>query len=148
MSSPGDHQFLDTLKISDTQWRKLAEAMRAANARDVQDNNRRHQRIDYVGRVRDRDRELPATLDSLRRPHPRSYTGGMGFVHGGFFHVGSPCRVMLVSLNRQVLAMTGMVKRCHHLKGKIHDIGIEFDAPVEVASFITTPEPGAEARPA
>ena len=139
MPGPGegdDQQILDVLHLSDAQWRKLAGSLRSSTARTVEKNNRRHPRIDYVGRI--------GIALKYSEQHWKKFVvfsrdicpTGLGFVHGGYFHVGSECRIVLTTMDKEVLCVNGVVKRCQYLHDRLHDIGVEFKAPINVSWFI------------
>lgn len=139
MPRPGggdDQQILDVLHLSDTQWRKLADGLRQNTTSKFEKNNRRHVRTDYVGRVgialRYSENHWKKFVVFTRDISPT----GLGFVHGGYFHVGSECRIVLKTLDKDVLCVNGVVKRCQYLHDRLHDIGVEFTTPIDVGWFV------------
>lgn len=81
---------------------------------------------------------------------------GMGFLHGNFLYPGSGCRLDLRRRDGEGIAMLARVARCDHITGRVHDVGIEFNEPIDLALFadLEMDEPAApdltppKARPA
>jgi len=62
--------------------------------------------------------------------------GGIGLLHGGFLHQGSLCRVWLPKLNGGTIEVQGVVTRCMHRRGAVHEIGVKFDKAIDLTQFI------------
>ena len=62
--------------------------------------------------------------------------GGMAFLNGGFVYTGTRCHVQLLNRRAAQISVEGTVVRCRHLTGNIHEIGIQFDSPINPAEFI------------
>ena len=56
--------------------------------------------------------------------------GGMGFIHGGYLHPGSDCRIALTRPDGSRLAVEGVVAHCRHVEGPHHEIGIRFQEQI------------------
>ena len=56
---------------------------------------------------------------------------GLAFVHKQALAPGQLLRLEIPLLDDQVLVTAGRVARCHHLKGMLHEIGVEFQGPPE-----------------
>lgn len=60
-------------------------------------------------------------------------SGGVGVLHSNYIHPGSEVSVSLeMQGGRQSKEIAGVVRRCVHREGKIHDIGIEFNESINV----------------
>lgn len=79
-----------------------------------------------------------SVVNYLVRPRNLSRRG-VGFLHGNFVHIGSRCQVHLLRLDRRPEAINGAVARCQHVDGLVHEIGVRFDEPIELAHFLTRP---------
>ncbi len=62
---------------------------------------------------------------------------GIGFLAGQFVYPRIPCRVTLHSPFQRADVISGTVKRCRYLlgSGSLHEVGVEFDHPLDVAVF-------------
>lgn len=67
--------------------------------------------------------------------------GGMAFIHGGYIHPGSECRVGLTRWDDRPLAVTGVIAHCRHLEGQLHEVGIRFARPINPKTFLGPPDP-------
>lgn len=63
-------------------------------------------------------------------------SGGLALIHGGYLHPGTKCRMMLATIHGQNVVIGGRVRRCRHIKGSLHEIGVEFNAPVIPEEFV------------
>ena len=96
---------------------------------DVARDLRGHDRLQY--QVKD---GLRCTLQHpgggsdtfLIRPHNVSKSG-IGLIHGSFVYAGTRCAIELAMPSGKLKWVAGVVARCNHITGKIHDLGIRFD---------------------
>lgn len=61
---------------------------------------------------------------------------GLGFLHGGFLHLGTQCTFFLPRLDSSELKVTGAVAAVRHLDGMIHEIGVKFTHEVNPSEFV------------
>ncbi|HYE02672.1 MAG TPA: HD domain-containing phosphohydrolase [Phycisphaerales bacterium] len=57
---------------------------------------------------------------------------GMALLHRAYVHVGVRCTVALPLTEGRVLNCPARVVRCQHIRGMVHEIGLCFDAPIEL----------------
>lgn len=62
--------------------------------------------------------------------------GGMAVIHGGYIHAGTECRLMLGTIDGEKVVVPGRVRRCRHIKGNLHEIGVEFLKAVAPEDFV------------
>jgi hypothetical protein len=63
--------------------------------------------------------------------------GGMGFFHNCFLHPGTICRFAFADADRKaVCERSGVVRRCEHVRGMVHDVGVQFDEPMPIAGLM------------
>lgn len=62
-------------------------------------------------------------------------SGGIAILHSSYMHVGSICEVILPRAGLSAVPVSGRVVRCRHVGGKVHEIGIKFNKPVEPRQF-------------
>lgn len=70
--------------------------------------------------------------------------GGISLLHRGFVHPGTQCRVDLPRPDGHVDAKDGVVARCVHVKGTLHELGIKFEKNIRLREY-ANPSPGADA---
>lgn len=62
--------------------------------------------------------------------------GGLAVIHGGFIHPGTQCRVLLATVSGKKVVLVGAVRRCRHVRGVLHEIGLEFEAAIAPEDFV------------
>lgn len=62
--------------------------------------------------------------------------GGLSFIHGGFIHLGSECRIVLPKRDGAPMAVAGTVVHCRHLERSTHEIGVEFASEIDPAAVL------------
>ena len=70
--------------------------------------------------------------------YPRNISSlGMSLLHGKFVYDGTACVVGLQTLDGQVVPVRAHVVHCRLITGRIHELGVRFDEPIELADFLT-----------
>lgn len=105
-------------------------------------------RPDSGARAADRFRyRMRALIVELRRPdgswEPHAVPTrnlsrrGIAFLTGQFVYPGCECKVHLVSVHNQRVAVAGKVARCRYIQGSgsLHEVGVRFDQGIDVAMF-------------
>jgi CheY-like chemotaxis protein len=62
--------------------------------------------------------------------------GGLSFIHGGYLHPGSECRIVLPRRDGSPLPVTGVIVHCRHVEGCFHEIGIQFSQELDPGSLL------------
>jgi hypothetical protein len=65
---------------------------------------------------------------------------GMSLLHGKFVYDGTPCVAGLKALDGQLVPVRGKVMWCRLITGRIHEIGIQFEEPIDLAEFVPPDE--------
>ncbi|MEM6551604.1 MAG: PilZ domain-containing protein [Planctomycetota bacterium] len=124
--------------MSDAEWRALADEL----DRDATDANfaaqRDHERVPYRNMVRavcEVDHPGGNRVRFIVRTRDLS-ASGLGFFHGQYLHTGSRCSILLNCARKGPQALAGTVRRCEHLDGNIHQIGIQFDQLIEPSDYL------------
>ena len=61
--------------------------------------------------------------------------GGIAIMHDGSVEPGTSCDVVLPTRNAEAIAIRGSVRSCRNVAVMIHEIGVEFDDPLDAESF-------------
>lgn len=61
---------------------------------------------------------------------------GMGLLHSSFVYPGTRCTAFLPHPTRGLVPIAGAVVRCRHFRGKVHELGVRFDQPIDVRDFL------------
>lgn len=75
------------------------------------------------------------TATSLRVASRNLSRSGIGLLHSAFVHAKSPCIAHLPGVDGQVRAIPGVISRCTHRGGRVHEIGVRFDTPVDLRTY-------------
>lgn len=65
-------------------------------------------------------------------------SGGIALLHTSYVHPGSACSMYLPTAAGGEDHVQGVVQRCSHLRGTLHEIGIKFRQPIELARYISS----------
>lgn len=133
-------QLIDTLQLSESQWAELSTKLDRHTPQDG--GQRKHERVPF--------RKLSQIAVAIQQPD-QSWTkyivrscdlssGGIGFIHGSFVHTDSRCRVILRQTDGGAACIEGVVRRCQHLQGRAHIVGVMFNEEIQLERFVT---PGA-----
>jgi len=130
--------FVDVLRLTPKQRDALFERMRNIARADRRfDRVRTSQRQDFAGL------RIPLILRAPEGDIVRFLAcsrdiseGGMSLLHGGFVHAGSPCVVRVPTLGGPHRDLPGSIVRCALVEGRIHELGVQFQNPVDTSEFI------------
>jgi hypothetical protein len=128
----------DLVRVSDREAKALREALERRAAMEPERAKRKQHRVDIseVGRI----------VVELR-PHgaePMCYVvvpvdlseGGMAFLHGMFVYPGTACTARLRTLDGRMVGVLGRIVRCTLVSGRIHEVGMRFESPVDLGLFV------------
>ncbi len=134
--SGDSNKLIDTLRLSDEQWRMLSEKLDHHDPYTT--GQRRHQRVSYrklsqiAVAIKQQDGQWTKYIVRSRDISPN----GIGFIHGSYIHVGSECRIILKDTHDQVTRLDGIVKRCNFITGTAHDVGVQLNEEINVYQFV------------
>lgn len=124
------------IRIRNSELEQILEEMERATGSDTGASKRAMRRWSMKG-----VKAVLTLTDSMgQQKHqmavPRNLsTTGIGCVTGSFTHVGTRCVVSLRDRRGSVRSIAGKVMRCKHVRGSLHDVGVNFDAPVRPEDF-------------
>jgi hypothetical protein len=82
------------------------------------------------------------------RVRPRNLSErGIALLHGTFAYPGSPVALVLRDRDGGPLLVRGRIMRCRHTLGRVHELGIRFDRPIDVQAFVDLQAAVADAPP-
>ncbi|MCC6427023.1 MAG: response regulator [Phycisphaerales bacterium] len=62
--------------------------------------------------------------------------GGISVLHSSYLYPGSRVELTLPHAGGSQVPVKGILARCSHLSGVIHEIGIKFDEPIRIADYV------------
>ncbi len=137
-SSSEPDNTIDALRMSAHEQASLIARLDARAGRFEGDNRREGSRLSYqVPRGLTVEVSHPGGTATTYLVRPRDLSSkGMSFLHGTFIYADSPCRLVMTTLDGRSVAITGRVRRCQHVSGRAHEIGVEFDRSVRLQDFL------------
>ncbi|MGP1346772.1 MAG: response regulator [Phycisphaerales bacterium] len=130
-------QVFNTLRLSSRDIQRVLEDLERRSLNDQAGIHRESRR--WIMRTQ---RVIVTVVREMnQRMHfvvaPRNLSrGGMAFLSGNYLHVGSKCFVTLRSFRGKGMVVPATVRRCQHLAGRLHDVGVEFDDRVDPQNFL------------
>ncbi len=130
-------EYFSHLSLDQTERSKLLCRLDDAPANQARRNRRRwkrweYRRSDIAVIVRHPGGGLGRYLVCARNLS----AGGISFIHGGYIHTGSDCRVVLLRRDGTPLAVAGVVVHCRHIESSHHEIGIQFHKEVDPTTIL------------
>ncbi len=142
---PSAAAAIDTLKLDDQKWADLTRRVREAAAQGQNPAEKRHhERKRYEKRIRC---ILRAQQPGAKEPqnfivYSRNLSrGGLGFFHGAYVHPRTVCQVILPRPDGKGAVIDARVQWCRHVEQRIHEVGVQFDEPIEIDAFLDGDEP-------
>jgi len=139
-SSLSNDPVVDTLKLSDQEYRRILNSLNTCEAHPDMRRMQRRQALRY-----------PFTGQFvLSISHPDGTRGnylgrtrdisakGLALLHGCFLHVNTHCFVLLPMRDGRWMRIGAVVVRCRHVQGKTHEVGVRFEEEIDVTA-ITDP---------
>jgi hypothetical protein len=128
----------DILRLSAKEAAEILDGIEAGTRGAVTHERRGAARVPY--------REVPRVVAMLESEEigkrtyaviPRNISRrGMAMLHGKFVYNGTGCVLGLKALDGQVVPVRGRVMWCRLVTGRVHEVGIRFDEPVDLADFV------------
>lgn len=119
-----------------SQSRKLDILLDELDSRDGESASRAH------ARRRFRERSVGVLLSqpdggevSLRLAARNLSVGGVSLLHSAFVYPGTEITVDLPRVNGKPQRVRGTVKRCAHVQGVIHEVGVQFDEMINLHEY-------------
>jgi len=133
----GKHQVFDTLRMSQKDIQRLVEDLERGSSQEGAGTHRQSRRwkmrpqrviVTLVGQTGQR-------LNLLVIPRNLSQ-GGMGFICGNYLHIDSQCFITFRTLGGKGTVVPATVRRCRHVEGRLHEIGVEFAERIDPRNFM------------
>lgn len=127
--------IIDSVRLSPGECEALLDALDRANASKPPSSRRQTRRWRYRDRMIVAVRQGGSVQSFFTAPRNIS-NSGIGFLHGGYIHVGSPVAVSTRDLHGQLRTLKGRVVRCVHVQGRLHEVGAKFTEPINPKDFV------------
>ena len=130
---------VDSLRISEEEQRAIVAELESACRTPRAADKRRARRYRYSVREGLRVEVEGARAAFVVRPRNLS-TGGVSVLHGSFLYPGTGCAVTLRAIDGRQVRVPGRVVRCRCVRGRVHEVGVQFDDPIRVEDFLAVTE--------
>ncbi len=128
---------IETLRLSAADKQKLIDYVEHQAKRPAGNDERRGLRVNYFGRkvlVTITSKEGQKTCCTVV---PRNLSRkGLAFVHGRFIYPDSRCEATIPMLNGKWCVLKGVIRRCRHVQGIVHEVSVVFDETIDLNQFI------------
>ncbi len=125
-----------SVRLSSTDKQALLCALEKQADDRRRDSRRTHQRSPFHGR------DVLLTVHNTGGTARQFVTcarnisaGGACLLHGGFVHEGTGCDVALGTLWGDAEHISGVIVRCRHVEGQVHELGISFEKEIDPRCF-------------
>jgi hypothetical protein len=123
--------------LSDNEKKKIVEAIKSRSLHPSDRRKRSEARHDAS--------RLPDITIEVRGPGGDVQThtvppvdlspGGMAFLHCSFLYPGSAISATLRARDGEQMCVTGKVMRCEHVSGRVHEVGVKLDHPIDPSAL-------------
>lgn len=127
---------MNTLRLNQRELHKLLEMYEQNDGGDSNPDRefvRWSYRVESVNLVIEHTSGNRVTLPVATRNISR---GGISILHSAFMHVGTPCEILLKIPGGTTQSISGTVRRCGHVSGRVHEIGIQFNEQVSTKDLL------------
>lgn len=132
-----DHwESASTLRLSPMEIDRLKRELEA-DTPGAEAAKRVYQRWPFEHRAVRMEVQHPGGANTVLNYVPRNLSReGIGLLHSSFVYPGTRCTVFLPHPARGEVPLGGAILRCRHFRGKVHELGIKFDQPIDVREFL------------
>lgn len=129
----------DMLQLTATELHSLEGALEKRLAMSPSPSTRRQARarLERLGKVLIELRGGSAPMMAFLVPPLDLDERGMSFLHSKFVYPGTVCTAKLRTLEGLSVGITGHVMRCSLVSGRVHEVGVKFEHPINVGLFLT-----------
>ncbi|MHC4103225.1 MAG: hypothetical protein ACYSW1_20365 [Planctomycetota bacterium] len=125
----------DILRLKPQEAAEILEAIDAKTKDSVARERRKWPRVPYRAAPR------VAVIIESERVGKRTYALiPRSLLHGKFVYDGTPCVAGLKALDGQLVPVRGKVTWCRLITGRIHEIGVQFEEPIDLDDFVPAGE--------
>lgn len=130
------NQNNNTLRLNQRELHKLLETLEQRDGEDKSPDRefvRWSYRLESVNLVIEHSSGHKVNLPVATRNISR---GGISILHSAFMHTGTPCEILLRLPGGNTQSVQGTVRRCAHLTGRVHEIGIQFKNQISTKDLL------------
>ena len=130
------------ISLPDSAWKAIVDTLNTDGPeRLIQappTNRRVHERKRYTSIAKcilrlQQDDSPPATYMVYTR---NLSVGGAGFFFNTYLHPGTMCHLALLTRSKEGQIVGGTIRWCRHVAKNIHEVGMQFDHPIDLDRFV------------
>lgn len=131
-----NERTINTLRLSPRELHKLLETVEKRDGENKSPDRefvRWSYRVESVNLVIEHNSGNKINLPVATRNISR---GGISILHSAYMHTGTPCELLLRLPGGEALSVRGTVRRCAHLIGRVHEIGVQFSHQISTKDLL------------
>lgn len=135
-TGPSSKVKTQTVHLSEAALNQILDRLDEAELSSNSKNRRSEERYRFrkTG-LRIEFRRPEGTTSDFLVPTRNISRNGMSFLHGGFMHEGSRCRIQLVTTHNMWETVDATVVWCRYVEGRVHSVGVKFERPIDLAAY-------------
>jgi hypothetical protein len=144
MSQSDRGEVLDLIKMSDAELRSLIDEYEDIN--HVPPDQAGQREISTITRRLVATVTEPCGTTAMFLVVPRKLTElGIRLLQGKFVYPSAKVVIKLPTIDGESILAVGYVKDCRHVRGRIHELDVRFEAPIDVQDFLPRKQDDANA---
>ena len=130
--------FKDTLRVRPVDRKQLLDNLDHMAKESAAPSRRENQRLEYRADNIQLSLTHPGGTPGRFFVKARNLSsGGLSFIHGGFLHTGTECKIVLVPVNGGDIVVLGKVRSCRYISGNVHEVGVQFYEKIDIGRFVS-----------
>lgn len=139
MSNASTERAVRTIRMDDEEIARLLDHLdeQDASKPPLSEEIRKHERFRYRAPTCTIRLQQPGSGTAVRYVVPtRDISAhGLGFIHGGYVHVGTECEAQLINNHGGWQNVSGRVAHCRLIEGYVHLVGVQFDHAIDPGDY-------------
>jgi len=133
----GPEVITDALRLSAKQFEDLLAQLDEASRSSAAAAGRVAERFIFEAREVILEVKHPGGSVAHFLIRPRNISeAGIGFLHGGFLYPQSRCAIVMARRGGDPLRAEGEIAWVRHVTGRVHEVGVRFDHPVDLDGIL------------
>lgn len=133
----GTEDFMDTVRVRPMDRKQLLDNLDQAAKENSAQSRRNNQRMEYRADKIQLSVTHPGGTPGRFFVKARNLSaGGLSFIHGGFLHIGTECKIVLVGVTGEEKVILGKVRTCRYISANVHEVGVQFYEKLDVSKFV------------
>lgn len=123
------------LNVDEAKLSSLLDHLDRKEAQAPEIAQRTDERFSFRQTVLVEVRRAEGSWSSFNMPIRNLSRTGISLLFPGYIHTGTKCRIQLMTTHNNWQMIEGDIRWCRYLQGRLHDVGIKFDHPIDITMF-------------